>query len=139
MELSANGQVWQGRARVDLTLSVGLYGGHARGRLRVRDAVAHRTLISQRIDRLRPTRHGMVVTGLVEVGRRAVPFTLDVEIAGRTTTVALTIAPLRYRLGGRFHGRLLLHAPPPPATRNKPNRVWRRPKHAQTRTGRGGR
>jgi len=140
MELSANGQVWYGRARVDLTLSAGLYGGQARGRLRVHDASARRTFDSQRIDRLRPTRHGMVVTGLMWVGHRTVSFMLDVETVGHTTTVTLTIAPLRYRRAGRFHGRLLLHAPSvAPATRDKPNRVRRRIDHAQTRKGRGGR
>jgi len=109
--LAASGQVWRGHAHVDLTISVGLRAGRTGGQLRVRDAAARLTLTSSRIDRLRSTRHGMLVGGVARVNRRTVPFALDVETVGRATTISLTVTPLRYHLIGAFHGRLLLRRP----------------------------
>ena len=105
--LAVNGQVWRGRARVDLALSVTLSAGRAHGQLRVRDAAARLLVTSVRVDRPRLTRRGMLVAGTARMGRRTVPFTLDLEVTNRATTVVFAIAPLRYRLDGAFHGHLV--------------------------------
>ena len=136
--LAASGQVWQGRTRVDLTISVGLRAGRALGGLRIHDARARLIFTSLRIDQFRSTRHGMLVSGMARANRRTVPFALDLETVGRTTTVTVTVGPLGYHLSGAFHGRLLLRKPHaigeprvaplsrPPAERGK-GKVGRRP------------
>ncbi len=111
--MAVSGQVWRGRARVALAVSVTLRDGRVWGQLRVQDSATRLILASQRIDRPRATRHGMLVTGTARVGRRIVLFALDVETSGHTTTVVFTVAALHYRLSGPFHGRVLLHALPP--------------------------
>jgi len=107
--MTVSGQVWRGRARVALDASVSLRNGGVWGQLRLRDGAARLVLASQRIDRPRATRHGMLVTGTARVGRRTVLFALDVETVGHTTTVVVTVTALHYRLSGSFHGHLLLH------------------------------
>jgi len=107
--MAVSGWVWRGRARVALDASVALRNGRVWGQVRLRDSAARLALVSQRIDRPRTTKHGMLVTGTARVGRRTVVFALDVETAGHTTTVVLTVTALYYRLGGPFHGRVVLH------------------------------
>jgi len=108
--MAVSGWVWRGRARVALDASVALRDGRVWGQVRLRDSATRLSIVSQRIDRPRTTKHGMLVTGTARVGRRTVVFALDVETIGHTTTVVLTVTALHYHLGGPFHGRVVLHA-----------------------------
>lgn len=103
-----NGYARHGHTRVDLavTLPIPLSARHST--LHLRDPAARLALTSTHISRVRLACTDLRVAGLGRIGKRTMPFTVEIQRGRHSLTLTATVPARHYRLGGTFHGHLAL-------------------------------
>ncbi len=120
--VTVNGYARHGHARVDLAMALPIPLSTSHSTLRLHDPVAHLALTASHITHVRLVCTDLRVDGLVRIGKRAIPFRVEIHPGQHGFTLTASVPARHYRLGGAFHGHLamrLTHKPPHKQGTNK--------------------